>query len=113
MKIEAYEFGSIKIDGITYRSDLKIVRGRIKPDWWRKEGHNLLMEDIQDILEARPEVLVVGQGDPGMLEISGEVRDRLVELGIELIGQPTRQASETFNSLPDGRSKAFAAHLTC
>lgn len=113
MKIEAYEFGTITIDGTAYRRDLKIVGGKVKPDWWRKEGHNLLIVDIEDILEARPDVLVVGQGDPGLMEVSGEVKTRLRRLGIELIARPTRQASEAFNALPSGKSRAFAAHLTC
>ncbi|MGD8628620.1 MAG: MTH938/NDUFAF3 family protein, partial [bacterium] len=73
MKIEAYRFGSISIDGTAYESDLKIIEGRVVPGWWRKEGHNLLLVDIEDILEAGPEVLIVGQGDPGLMKVSGEV----------------------------------------
>jgi len=113
MKIEAYKFGSITIDGIVYKSDLKIVAGEVVPDWWRKEGHNLLLADIQDILQAKPEVLVVGQGDPGLMKVSDEVKARLKELGIELIAQPSREASETFNRVSPTRDAAFAVHLTC
>ncbi len=113
MRIEAYNFGTITIDGVTYKSDLKIVAGQVIPDWWRKEGHNLLLADIQDILKVRPEVLVVGQGDPGLMMISEEVTVSLGELGIELIAQPTRLACQTFNSILPTRNTAFAVHLTC
>ena len=113
MRIDSYQFGSITIDGIAYKSDLKILSGHVVPDWWRKEGHNLLLVDIQDILEAGPEVLVVGQGDPGLMAVSDEVKSRLKELGIELLAQPSREACETFNRLSPARNTAFAIHLTC
>ena len=113
MRIEAYDFGRITIDGKTFRNDLKIIRGKIVPSWWRKEGHNLLCADIEDILQAKPEVLIVGTGSPGMMTVSGEVTDRLAELGIELIVKPTRQACDAFNTITNTRDTAFAAHLTC
>lgn len=42
MKIDDYTSGShIRIDGKTYRQDLKIIEGTAKSNWWRKEGHRL------------------------------------------------------------------------
>ncbi len=120
MRIEAYDFGTITIDGKSYTKDLKIVNGKVVPDWWRLEGHNLLLADIGDVLEAKPEVLVVGTGDPGMMKVSGEVRTRLAELGIKLLERPTREACKEFMKLlasqgdhGDPTRVAFAAHLTC
>ena len=116
MRIEAYDFGSITVDGRTFTNDLKIVRGDIIADWWRIEGHRLQAADIDDVLKARPRVLVVGTGDPGMMKVSGEVRTSLAELGIELVEHPTRRACEEFNNLVaagDPATVAFAAHLTC
>ena len=113
IKINHYSFGSIEIDGRVYRNDIIIYLEAIQSDWWRKEGHHLLLVDIADIIKAGPEVLIVGQGDPGLMTVSDEVRDRLEELGIELITQPSREASETFNRLSPKRDTAFAVHLTC
>jgi hypothetical protein len=113
MKIEAYKFGTITIDGIGYKSDLKIIAGQVVPDWWRKEGHNLLPVDIQDILKAGPEVLVVGKGDPGMMTVSDELRTLLNELGIELFARPSPEACDAFNRISPTRDTAFAVHLTC
>jgi hypothetical protein len=111
--IDNYRFGEITIDGTLYDGDVKIIGDRVVPDWWRVEGHRLLLPDIEDVLKAHPEVLIVGQGDPGRMEIAGEVRDRLDELGIELIALPTRQAVEAYNRMSEEREAAFAAHLTC
>ena len=113
MKIEAYDFGTITIDGKIYTSDIKIVRGVVYPGWWRKEGHNLLPEDIEDILAAEPALLVVGTGHNGLMAVSGAAKDRLHEAGIELVAEPTRQACDRFNKLITRGDTAFAAHLTC
>ncbi len=49
--IEEYHFGKIKINGITYRNDIRISSsGRILPEWWRKKGHQVEIEDLEDIL---------------------------------------------------------------
>jgi len=112
--IEDYRFGNIRIDGKNYTSDVKIINGKVKPNWWRKEGHNLFPEDIQDILEAKPEVLVVGTGAYGVMKISSQVRKLLEQKKIELIEAKTEKAAQIYNELlQSGKKVAFAAHLTC
>lgn len=113
MTIEAYDWGTIAIDGHTYTSDVKIVHGIVVSNWWRKEGHNLLPEDIEDIFEAKPEVLVVGTGHNGLMQVSAAVREQLADTGIELVAEPTRKAVGEYNRLSGTRDTAFAAHLTC
>jgi hypothetical protein len=117
MRIEAYDFGTITIDGRTFTNDIKIVGGNVVADWWRIEGHRLAAADIDDILAAGPEVLVVGTGEPGMMTVSDDVRVRAADLGVEIIERPTRQACKEFNNLLADRGDptrvAFAAHLTC
>jgi hypothetical protein len=113
MQIEDYDFGTIKIDGKTYTGDLKIINRRVISGWWRIEGHRLLPPDIEDVFEARPEVLIVGTGDPGLMTVSVEVEAKLAELGIQLVAMPTREASKIFNDMSQKRNTAFVAHLTC
>ena len=52
MKIKSYEFGRIEIDGNVYTRDVIIYGNRINSSWWRKEGHYLQVEDIEEILNA-------------------------------------------------------------
>ena len=48
--IEHYATGSyMRVDGYEYHHDLKILRGQVKANWWRKQGHRLDTEDISDI----------------------------------------------------------------
>jgi hypothetical protein len=68
-RIEKYSFGSITIDGRTYKNDLIIYPDRIQDGWWRKEGHLLQLEDIGGVLQKRPDVLVVGRGESARMRV--------------------------------------------
>ena len=113
MHIDSYEFGQIVIDGVTYRQDLLIWPGRILKDWWRQQSHLLQAEDVFEALAANPEVLVVGQGQPGRLQVDPALAAYLKEKGIDLIALPTREACQTINRLTGKRRLAAALHLTC
>ena len=68
--IDTYRFGSMRVLGQTHHNDLKIIRKQVIGDWWRLRGHVLSTEDIAEILESSVEILVVGTGAYGGLEIS-------------------------------------------
>lgn len=112
--IEHYRFGQIRVNGKEYTGDIKIVSGRVVAGWWRKEGHELALSDVLDILEAAPRTLVVGMGEPGYMKVAGALRRHLAGAGISLVEEPTAQAVQTFNSLyGSGADVAGAFHLTC
>ncbi len=114
MRIESYRFGRMVVDGREYRKDLKILPPSVVENWWRKEGHKLHLEDIGDILEYAPEVLVVGTGAYGFMKVLSEVKEELSRRGIRLIAERTSRAVEAFNSLyEEGKRVCGAFHLTC
>jgi hypothetical protein len=113
MQIERYEFGLIVIDGQTFRNDVLIWPGRIKSDWWRKEGHLLQLDDVAEALATKPQVLVVGQGDTGHMQVDPALAAYLRERGVELMAHPTREACRVINDLSGARRLAAALHLTC
>jgi len=113
MHIDSYDFGHMVIDGVSYRHDLLIWPGTIKTDWWRQESHLLRVSDLTEVLAAGPEVLVVGTGDTGNMQVDQDVVTLLKEEGIELVAVPTREASRIVNSLAGKRRLAAALHLTC
>jgi hypothetical protein len=112
-RVESYEFGRIVVDGQSYESDLIVLPERVLSGWWRRKGHRLGAGDLDAILEAEPEVLVVGQGAYGRLSVSGKAARALKDAGIELIIEPTKRAVETYNQLREERRAAAALHLTC
>jgi len=111
--IESYSFGSITIDGKSYRSDLIIYPDYIDDTWWRVEGHKLCLKDIDSALEASPETLVIGCGASNILKISAEVKRELGSRGIELIAADTAEACQAHNRLADKKRVVTCLHLTC
>ena len=113
--IDQYVTGShMTVDGRKYTSDLKIIDGRVASNWWRRSGHRLSSEDIEDILSAGPEIVVVGTGYAGAMRIPEDVRNLLENRNIRLVAEKTQSASETYNRLlADGNRVAGAFHLTC
>jgi hypothetical protein len=113
MHIDSYEFGHIVIDGRSYRQDLLIWPGNIKSDWWRLQGHLLQLEDVSEVLAASVEVLVVGMGQPGRMEVDQKLSAYLKARHIDLVALPTDEACRVINALEGKRRLAAALHLTC
>jgi len=114
--IDSYQFGEIVINGKKYESDLIIFPEKIIDNWWRKEGHKVYIEDLNEIVkrEPTPEVLVLGTGCYGLVKVQSRVKTNLKSYGIELTARPTREACQIFNKLLLSRKRiAGAFHLTC
>lgn len=112
--IEKYSFGTITILGKRYTSDLKIINGHVKSDWWRKSGHTVEIDDVSDILNAKPEFLVIGTGSSGLMKLGNNLKQHLLSYDIHIIEEPTSTAIQTFNQMhADGKNVAAGFHLTC
>jgi hypothetical protein len=113
MHIDRYEFGLIVIDGQTFNNDLLIWPGQIKSNWWRRESHFLQLDDVAEALAADPQVLVVGQGAYGRMEVDPALAAYLRDQGVDLRAHPTREACQVINDLAGTRRLAAALHITC
>lgn len=112
MKIESYSFGRIRIEGRDYDSDVLVFPGRVR--WWRREGHSLCLEDLEEVLADPPQVLVVGTGYYGNLRVPEETRAALAARGIELRVATTGEALAELERLQRQAARVVAAlHLTC
>jgi len=112
-RIDGYRFGLIEVDGRSYRKDVIIFPDRVRPNWWRSEGHALAAADLQEILAETPEILVVGLGAFSRMTVPEETRLLLQSRGIELKALPTKAACEVYNRLREDRRVVAALHLTC
>ena len=111
-RISDYRFGHVTVEGRELTRDVIILPDRIVENWWRRNGHELVMEDLEDVVDDLPQRLIVGMGadrrmqpDPGTLE-------RLCGRGIEVECLPTDEAVARFAKV-DPRTTAAALHLTC
>lgn len=112
--IEHYEFGHIVIDGKGYSSDVIIYPDHVDSEWWREEGHRLSPADLWEVVQAKPEILVVGTGYSGLMEVPRETIRYLEENGIKVLVYQTREAWKVYNQLlREGKKVVAALHLTC
>jgi hypothetical protein len=111
--IESYDFGQITINGRRYGRDVIIFSDHVKDGWWRREGHRLSLEDLKDVFEAEPEVLIIGTGYSGLMKVPKDVKDYMSSRNIELVVENTRQACQSYNHLCKSRKVVAAFHLTC
>jgi hypothetical protein len=110
--IDSYDFGRIVIDGKVYTSDVIIYPDKVYSNWWRKEGHRLQKEDLKEVFDYAPEILVVGTGAYGSMVVSEETKREIESRGIKLIVERTEKACEIYNSIKSRKAVA-ALHLTC
>jgi hypothetical protein len=111
--IDSYDFGRIVINGRQYITDLIVFTDRVKDGWWRKEGHNLHIKDLDEAIKDNPKVLIVGTGYSGLMKVPAETKEYVESKGIELIAQNTTEACKTFNRLVKSKKVVAALHLTC
>ena len=107
-----YGFGRLTVDGAEHTRDLIVLPDRVVSDWWRREGHSLAVEDLQEVLDALPERLILGVGAQGRLRPDTAVIAELERRGVTVECLPTDAAVRRYGEL-DERRTAAALHLTC
>ena len=111
-RIEDYRFGHVVVDGKGQTRDVIVLPDRVVSDWWRAEGHRLVLADLGNVIEELPGRLVVGTGAYGRLRPDPEALDELRKRGVEVETLPTGEAVRRYGEL-DPRRTAAALHLTC
>jgi hypothetical protein len=112
-EIQDYQFGRMVVDQERHARDLILLPDRVVSNWWRKEGHRLSVEDLREVLDAGPEVLVVGTGAYGLVKVPEETRRAVEAAGIQLQVARTGKAWRLYNELRERQSTAGAFHLAC
>jgi len=116
LRIEAYRFGAMTVGSRVYTSDLLLWPDRVRERWWRREGHSVCLEDLEEVLRNPPERLLLGQGASGLMRLQGSVRAALEERGVAVFTMPTAEAVELWNRWIDEKESpriAAGFHLTC
>jgi hypothetical protein len=100
-RIDAYQFGRIVADGQQQTQDLIVLPNRVVRNWWRQDGHSLVLDDLQDILEELPEQLLIGTGAHGQLHPDHAALDQLQARGITVeTCPPPRRCAATASRTP-------------
>jgi len=113
MVINDYKFGLIIVEGKKYYSDVIIYPTRVDDHWWRKEGHLVLPQDLEEVIKEEPALLIIGTGDSGLMKVPEETVRWIKSKKIELIIEPTSSACQSYNKFHQWKRTIAALHLTC
>ena len=111
--IDLYSFGNIIIGGKKFTKDLIIFPEKINSNWRRKIGHLLTEDDITEILDYKPAVLIISAGASGLMKVDDKLKEKLKALGIEFVIKKTVEAVKVYNRIYNEKKVVCALHLTC
>src|SRR5882757_3500734 len=116
MKFGKLRFGSIMINGSTYKHDVVIDRGRIlkrkkKPSKKYRELYGHTPVSLEDDVSWKCRRLVIGTGKYGSLPVMEELKLEVRRRGIDIVIVSTDEAIEAL--AVDGRDTNAILHVTC
>ena len=111
-RIRDYRFGHVVIDGEAHARDVIVLPSRVVANWWRKEGHSLVLDDLDDLIDELPGTLIVGCGASSQMRPDSKTLQALRDRGIEVEVLSTPEAVRRFGEC-DPEHAAAALHLTC
>jgi len=117
--IDSTKFGEIKIDGKKYGQVLIIGEAVLERDEEKLRRlfdttHKIGDWEIEQLLEGNPEVVIVGTGQSGALQVEEMFSERMQKSGIEVIAAIAPQAIEIYNKKTEQGKKVNALiHTTC
>ena len=116
MQFEAFSFGSIQIDGVSYERDVVIDRGDVRK---RKKkaskkfrdafGHTPL--SLKEKIPWKCRRLVIGTGAHGGLSVMKEVKREARQRKVQLVIVPTVDAIQELKKKPNSTNAIL--HVTC
>ncbi|MDP3093528.1 MAG: MTH938/NDUFAF3 family protein [bacterium] len=118
-KIDSVDFGSIVIDGKKYHQVLIVGSEVLERDYKRLEelfgtSHKIGDWEAEKLFEENPEIIVIGTGWQGALEVGEDFVGLAREKGIIVIALLTPEAIKFYNEKAGLGQKINALiHTTC
>jgi len=117
--IDSTQFGEITIDGKKYSQVLIVGNLVVERNYDKLKdlfgtSHKMGGWEIENLLKENPEIIVVGTGQNGAMEIDENFFKIMKNNGIEVIADLTPKAIEIFNAKVRGGKRVNALiHTTC
>jgi len=118
LRIDSFRFGSIVIEGRKYGRDvLMLADGTVKQrkgGFWKFGSHVFKKEEIDELVRANPEVIVLGTGTNARAKLASDAELLMKEANIELMAVPSHEAVERLTRLvEEGKRVSAIIHITC
>ena len=119
VSFESTAFGSVTADGKKYH-DVLVVAGKLgerdldKLHKFFGTGHKIGDWEVEALCSGKPEVILVGNGQDGVLEVGAELRTAAKKVGAKLEVMLTPAAIIRYDQLTrDGKRVNALMHTTC
>ena len=85
-----------------------------KRGFWRLGSHSIKKEEVMELIEASPDMVIIGTGAMSRAKLTPDAESALREAKVELIVLPSKESVERWNEQV-GLSRRVAAliHITC
>ncbi len=111
VEVNSVKFGEVTIDKKTYYSDMIV--------WWdgkieyREKSHEFDINEFLRLLERNPEIVVIGTGMSGVVNVPEEVEQVAKDKGVEIFKDLSPKAAKMFNGfVADGKRVVAVLHST-
>lgn len=117
--IGSTKFGSVTINNKKYGQVLIIggqIEERDEKQLYKLFGttHQIGEWEVGKLLSTKPEVIIIGNGQSGVLKVNDKIKQKFLGLGIELKILLTKEAIKEFNKINQtGRKVNALIHTTC
>lgn len=117
--INSTRFGNIVIGSKNYAQVLILGDRIIERDYDRLKdlfgtSHKIADWEIKDLFKNDPDMVVIGTGQDGMLEIEEDFLDNAKKRNIKVIAEITPEAMELYNEkIKSGKRVNALFHTTC
>lgn len=118
-KFDRTWFGGVSVDGkehydVIVVGEKVLDREDIVPGWFEGRTHHIVYEhELKKLLEERPEVIIIGSGQDGVLRVPAEVEEAVRKKGIGLVVLETPEAIKEYNRLSATKRVNALIHTTC
>lgn len=117
--IDSTQFGEVVINGKKYNQVLIIENSVVERDYEKLKklfntSHKIGDWETKALLEKNPEIIVIGTGQDGKLEVDKDFIDKIKRKGVETIAEITPEAIKTYNEkVKSGKRVNALIHTTC
>lgn len=109
--IDYISLGKLLYNGKVSRSDTIVFPDRMNTKWWINKRTIIEIDDLSEVIDELPDVVVVGTGFIRLIQLSDEARRFLEDKGVTVIVDRSEQAANVYNEICKNKKAIGLFHL--
>ncbi len=96
--IDDFKYGCFRVDGKEFLGDLMMIQDKAH-FWQSRSGRELQMKELLDVLDSKPQIIVIGSGAGGLFKVPNNIIQDMYVKGIRVIVEKNTDAIKKYNEL--------------